>query len=258
MTDPFADKSTVAEIRDRFDHDVERFSNLDTGQVAAKGSAEAMALVADAAVATTPALLQPGPHLCDIGCGAGNYTLRLLQRISAAGGDPSSASITLIDLSQPMLDRATQRLIDAGIPDASIRAIQSDIRDVSLGVQRFDAILAAQCFHHLRAEAEWRNVFSHAVAALCSHGSLWISDSIDHATPGVRQMIRDRWSAYLESVDGPAYRDRVMAYVDREDTPRPLAWQLDLLREVGLSTVDVLTVDNRFAAFGGGVSRNSP
>ena len=26
MTDPFADKSTVAEIRDRFDNDVERFS----------------------------------------------------------------------------------------------------------------------------------------------------------------------------------------------------------------------------------------
>ena len=42
-------KSTVEEIRQRFDADVERFSNLETGQSATVDAPLAMALVAKAA-----------------------------------------------------------------------------------------------------------------------------------------------------------------------------------------------------------------
>src|SRR5262249_49970684 len=47
-------KSTVEEIRRRFDGDVERFSNLETGQSATVDAPPALALVAEAAAATTP------------------------------------------------------------------------------------------------------------------------------------------------------------------------------------------------------------
>ena len=47
-------KSTVEEIRRRFDSDVERFSNLDTGQSATVDAPLAMALVAKAAALCTP------------------------------------------------------------------------------------------------------------------------------------------------------------------------------------------------------------
>jgi tRNA (cmo5U34)-methyltransferase len=251
VTGRFADKSTVAEIRERFDADVERFSDLDTGQVAAKGSAEHMALVAEAAVATTPALRGERYAVCDIGCGAGNYTLRLLREIAAAGGEVSGASVTLIDLSRPMLERATRRLADAGVKADRITPIRGDVRDVDLGVARYDTILAAQCLHHLRGDAEWEAVFAAMGGAVAAGGSCWISDSIDHATAGVRSLMRRRWAAYLESIDGPAYRERVMAYVDREDTPRPLVEQVDLLRRAGFERVEVLAVDTRFGVFGG-------
>jgi tRNA (cmo5U34)-methyltransferase len=59
-------KSTVEEIRRRFDADVKRFSNLDTGQSATVDSPLAMALVAEAAAATTPHTR----HVLDVGCGA--------------------------------------------------------------------------------------------------------------------------------------------------------------------------------------------
>src|SRR5262245_31970326 len=65
-------KSSVDEIRQRFDADVERFSNLDTGQSATVDAPLAMALVAEAAAATTP----QARHVLDVGCGAGNYTLK--------------------------------------------------------------------------------------------------------------------------------------------------------------------------------------
>ena len=42
----------------------------------------------------------------------------------------------------------------------------------------------------------------------------------------------------------------MFAYVEKEDTPRPLTFQLDLLREVGFAQVDVLHKNVCFAAFG--------
>ena len=59
-------KSTVEEIRQRFDADVERFSNLETGQSATVDAPLAMAMVAEAAPATTP----HARHVLDVRCGA--------------------------------------------------------------------------------------------------------------------------------------------------------------------------------------------
>src|SRR5687767_15351351 len=108
-------KSSVDEIRARFDADVERFSNLETGQSATVDAPLAMTLVARAAAATTP----HARHVLDVGCGAGNYTLKLLEQIP-------NLDVTLIDLSQPMLDRAKERVRQATVGD--ITTIQGDIR----------------------------------------------------------------------------------------------------------------------------------
>jgi tRNA (cmo5U34)-methyltransferase len=88
-------KSTVEQIRKRFDQDVERFSNLETGQSATVDAPLTLELIANVAAAITPF----ATHLLDIGCGAGNYTLKILQHLP-------NLNITLIDLSKPMLDRA--------------------------------------------------------------------------------------------------------------------------------------------------------
>src|SRR5438046_2438983 len=135
-------KSTVDEIRLRFDADVERFSNLETGQSATVDAPLAMALVAEAAAATTPHAL----HILDVGCGAGNYTLKLLEHLP-------NLDVTLIDLSQPMLDRAKERVGRA--TSGRITTIQGDIRAIEFPDQQFDIVLAAAVLHHLRADEEW-------------------------------------------------------------------------------------------------------
>jgi tRNA (cmo5U34)-methyltransferase len=230
-------KSTVDEIRARFDTDVERFSNLQTGQSATMDAPLALELIAEAAKATTP----KAARLLDIGCGAGNYTLKLLEVLPRL-------DVTLIDLSRPMLDRAEQRIRAAGA--ASIRAIQQDVRDADLGENTVDVIVAAAVLHHLRADDEWRAVFAKLYRALSPHGSLWIFDMVEPDMPWLHDHVWQRWGAYLESFRGPSYRDEVFAYVDREDTPRPLVYQLDLLRAVGFTTVGVLHKHACFAAFG--------
>jgi tRNA (cmo5U34)-methyltransferase len=230
-------KSMVEEIRRRFDADVERFSNLDTGQSATVDAPLAMALVAEAAAATTP----HARHVLDVGCGAGNYTLKLLERLP-------NLDVTLIDLSQPMLDRARERVSCATA--GRITTIRADIREINLPAGEFDIVLAAAVLHHLRTDEEWQAVFATFHRALRPGGSVWVFDLVESSIPAVGQLLRRRYGEYLTGLKGEAYRDQVFAYVEREDTPRPLLFQLDLLRQVGFSQVEVLHKTVCFAAFG--------
>ena len=230
-------KSTVEEIRQRFDADVERFSNLETGQSATVDAPLAMALVAEAAAATTP----HARHVLDVGCGAGNYTLKLLERLP-------NLDATLIDLSQPMLDRARERVSRATA--GRITTIQADIREVELPDEEFDIVLAAAVLHHLRADQEWRDVFAAFHRALRPGGSLWVFDLVESSIPAVGRLMRQRYGEYLTRLKDESYRDQVFAYVEKEDTPRPLLFQLDLLRQVGFAQVEVLHKNVCFAAFG--------
>ena len=229
--------STVDEIRRRFDADVERFSNLETGQSATVDAPLAMALVAQAAAATSP----HARHVLDVGCGAGNYTLKLLERLP-------DLDATLIDLSQPMLERAASRVGQATA--GRVTTIQGDIREVGLGDGRFDLVLAAAVLHHLRTDQEWEAVFAALHRALRPGGSVWVFDLVESSIPAINDLMRQRYGEYLTALKGEAYRNHVFAYVEREDTPRPLVYQLDLLRRVGFAQVEVLHKHVCFAAFG--------
>jgi len=230
-------KSTVDEIRQRFDADVERFSNLETGQSATVDATLAMALVAQAAATTTP----HARHVLDVGCGAGNYTLKLLELVP-------NLDVTLIDLSRPMLDRATERISKA--TSGRIQTIQGDIRETVLSARTFDIILAAAVLHHLRADSEWRDVFAAFHRALRPRGSVWVFDLVESSIPAIQGLMQQRYGDYLTRLKDESYRDHVFAYVEKEDTPRPLLFQLDLLRQVGFTQVEVLHKNVCFAAFG--------
>lgn len=230
-------KSSVAEIRARFDANVENFSNLETGQTSTVDAPLAMQLVVESAAATTP----HATHLLDVGCGAGNYTLKLLQALP-------NLNVTLIDLSQPMLQRAEERIRPN--TTGSIQPLQGDIREVPLTANSVDIVIASAVLHHLRTEAEWHSVFEKLFSALRSGGSLWIFDLIEHELPTVQKVMWRHYGEYLRQLKDEAYRDHVFNYIDHEDTPRSLQFQLDLLRRVGFAKVDVLHKNTCFAAFG--------
>jgi tRNA (cmo5U34)-methyltransferase len=229
-------KSTPEEIRRRFDADVERFSNLETGQSATIDAPLGLELIAQAAAAVNPA----AEALLDIGCGAGNYSLKLMQVLPLR-------RVTLIDLSRPMLDRAVERIGGA----AAVTAIQSDIREAQLPPETFDVVVAGATLHHLRKDAEWDAVFGAVWRSLKPGGSFWIWDLVSHELPPVQSLMWRRYGEYLTGLKGPAYRDQVFAYVEAEDTPRPLVWQLERLRCAGFGAVEVLHKNACFAAFGG-------
>ena len=231
-------KSTVDQIRQRFDNDVERFSNLETGQSATIDAPLSLELVVQAAAALKP----DATHVLDVGCGAGNYTLKLLQLLP-------QLNATLVDLSQPMLERALSRVSPA--TTGQVTAIQGDVRELDLEHAQFDFILAAAVLHHLRDDQDWQQTFGRFYQLLKPGGSIWIVDLITHSTPQLQALMWQRYGQYLSNFKGEAYRDEVFAYIEQEDSPRPLMYQIDLLRAVGFNQVEILHKNSCFAAFGG-------
>ncbi len=233
-----AAKSTIDEIRARFDQDVERFSNLETAQAATIDAPLVLDLITTAAAAITPG----ARSALDVGCGAGNYSVKLLQHLPGL-------AITLVDLSRPMLDRAVQRVSSAGA--GAVTAVQCDVREFSSNPESFDVVMAAAVFHHLRNETEWEGVFSNIHKSLRPGGGFWISDLVEHSTAEVQSLMWRRYGDYLAGLKDAAYRDHVLSYVEMEDTPRSLMFQLDLLRTFGFRRVEILHKNGPFAAFGG-------
>ncbi|MBC7398961.1 MAG: class I SAM-dependent methyltransferase [Mucilaginibacter sp.] len=238
MSINYADKATNEEIRIRFDNDVERFSNLDTGQATTIDAPLTMELCTEAAKYINP----NAKNLLDIGCGGGNYTLKMLSKIS-------NLNCTLNDLSMPMLERARARV--SAQTNGEVTIIQDDMRNLDLPVYHFDIILAAATFHHLRDDADWESVFSKLYKTLKPGGSIWISDLIAHDAEPLNRLFQKRYSDYLDTLGGPEYRQKVLDYVAHEDTPRSVNYQMDLLKKVGFADVEILHKNSYFAAFGG-------
>ena len=238
MESPFKNKSTIAEIRARFDQDVERFSNLQTGQQAIIDAPLVLELVAQ----TAKRHLSPGSAVLDLGCGAGNFTLRVLQEV---GG----LECHLVDLSDPMLTRAQKRVSEAGA--ASVATYQHDLREFSFEDNTFDCILAGAVLHHLRDEHDWQTTFARLHRWLKPGGHLYIADMVFFDVPEAQEVMWQRYGDYLSHLGGDDYRAKVFAYIGKEDSPRSLSFQLDLLKTTGFSHYDVLHRNSVFACYFG-------
>jgi len=231
-------KSTIDEIRVRFDNDVGRFSQLDTGQKTTIDAPLAMELITQAAIAST----SPIRRVLDVGCGAGNNTIKL--RISLG----CDFAADLLDLSQPMLQRAHERV--AAVCRGEINTMVGDFRQVDIPSDTYDVVIAAAVLHHLRDDSDWLHAFQKLFRILRPGGSVWITDLVSHENDAVQFLMWQRYGEYLTSIGGDGFRRGVIDYIDKEDSPRPVTYQLDLLRRVGFRQIELLHKNSCFAAFG--------
>tara|TARA_R100000935_G_C2840817_1_gene170858 strand:+ start:9069 stop:9776 length:708 start_codon:yes stop_codon:yes gene_type:complete len=231
-------KSSIAEIRERFDKDVERFSNLDTGQLTTIDAKISLELITEAARRIVPNAEQ----LLDIGCGAGNYSLKMLSKLP-------NLECTLVDLSDPMLDKAYERVSEQ--TNKKVHLVKGDIREVPLKQNYFDIILAGAVLHHLRDDQDWETTFKKIYGILKPGGCFMISDLITQDTEILNNYTWERYGDYLEELGGKDYRKKVLDYVDKEDSPRSMNYQLDLMKNLGFSKVEILHKNMCFGAFGG-------
>ena len=231
-------KSTIEEIRQRFDSDVERFSNLDTGQLTTIDATISLELITEASKRIVP----NATNLLDVGCGAGNYTLMMLTKIG-------NLNCTLVDLSKPMLDKAFERVSEN--TNNPVYVLQGDIREVSLQENYYDIILAGAVLHHLRNDNDWETTFKKLFALLKPGGCLMISDLITQETDVLNEYTWQRYGDYVEGLGGKEYRQKVLDYIAKEDSPRSINYQLNLMKKVGFKKLEILHKKICFGTFGG-------
>lgn len=80
------------------------------------------------------AAVRPGEHAVDVGCGCGDATLELARRVGPSG------TVLAIDVSRPMLERATAAARDAGL--AQIRFESADAQTYAFPRRRFDLVFS--------------------------------------------------------------------------------------------------------------------
>lgn len=234
---PQPTKSTPEAIRENFDQQVERFSNIETGQTTAIDSPLCMELVARSA-----ALLNPDARrVMDLGCGGGNYAVKVTSFLP-------DVDCTLIDLSANMLAKAEERVLEN--ISGTVTVIQGDYRDINLGENCYDVITAGTTLHHLRGDEDWELVFSKVHKALKIGGTFWINDIVISETDEINSMMLDGWLSVLQKQISPEEIEMYMERYESEDTPRTLTYQLDLMKRVGFSETMVLHKHFNFAAFG--------
>ena len=230
-------KSSPEAIRQNFDQQVERFSNLETGQTTAIDSPLCLELVARSA-----ALLNPNAkRVMDLGCGGGNYAVKVTSLLP-------DVDCTLVDISANMLERAVERV--APNISGKILAIQGDYRDIPLEENAYDVITAGTTLHHLRVDQEWESVFRKVFKALKSGGTFWINDIVISESEEISQLMMDGWLSILKKQISPEEIEMYLERYESEDTPRTLSYQLDLMRQVGFQETFVLHKHFNFAAFG--------
>jgi tRNA (cmo5U34)-methyltransferase len=78
-----------------------------------------------------------------------------------------------------------------------------------------------------------------------------VSDLISHGSRKINDLFQDRYGEYLTQLGGVEYKEKVLAYIEKEDSPRSLTFQLDLMRRVGFRQVEILHKNVCFAAYGG-------
>ena len=196
-----------------------------------------MELITQAAFKSTPNIHK----VLDIGCGAGNNAIKFSQYAAPFDCD-------LVDLSSAMLEKAFERI--SKINTGKIRTFQGDFREIDLSDQEYDVILAAAVLHHLRDDQDWESAFKKIYRLTASGGSVWITDLVSHETDPVQDLMWNRYGEYLLSLGGEEYRNKVFDYIEKEDSPRPVTFQLELLRKVGFRHVELLHKNSCFCAFG--------
>ena len=230
-------KSSSEAIRRNFDQQVERFSNLETGQTTAIDSPLCMELVARSA-----AMLNPdATNVMDLGCGGGNYAVKVTSFLP-------DVDCTLIDLSVNMLEKAKER-VQENI-NGTVTAFQGDYRDVEFDENQYDVITAGTTLHHLRDDKEWELVFEKVFRALKKNGTFWINDIVLSETEAINQMMMDGWISEMKKHHNEEEIEMYLNRYETEDTPRTLSYQLDLMKRVGFRETIVLHKHFNFAAFG--------
>lgn len=167
------------------------------------------------------------PTILDIGAGTGLFSSFVLEKFP-------KANITLIDLSEKMLEVSKKRFKD----NNNITYIIDDYTTHQFDT-KFDIVISSLSIHHL-TDAEKRKLYQKIFSLLNNDGVLLNADQVLGHTPSIESIYKNDWKYKVEN-SGLAI-DEIYSAFERTklDKMSTLVDQLNWLKESGFSDVDCL------------------
>ena len=179
------------------------------------------------------------PAILDIGAGTGLLSELLCEAYP-------DATITLMDISEKMIEVARKRFAGR----EGVRFVAADYRHGDLGGP-FDAICSALSIHHLEKE-EKRDLYQKIFSALKPGGIFVNADQVEGESEWLHRRYLEYWNDFV--LQGPLDPEEIQAMFERRktlDRMEKLSLQLEWLKVIGFTGVDVVYKNRSFAVFTG-------
>lgn len=178
------------------------------------------------------------PQILDIGAGTGLLSYFILNRYP-------EARITLIDISEKMLDVARQRFSG----NENIKYVVGDYSKINLS-EEFDMVVSALSIHHLE-DADKKELLKKIYSILKPNGIFINADQVIGETSFIDSLNKRKWKESIEK-SGLTKEEIISAYdrmkLDKEAT---LKQQLEWLAEIGFKDVSCIYKYYSFAVMFG-------
>jgi tRNA (cmo5U34)-methyltransferase len=155
------------------------------------------------------------------------------------------AHIHLVDVSEPMLARARDRLG----ADRNVTFEVADYMTAALPPEQ-DAIVSALSIHHL-ADPDKRKLFAKIFAALRPGGVFVNAEQVAGPTPALDAIYKSLWLQQVREAGATPQQIADSLYRQQDDRCASVEDQLDWMRDVGFTDADCWFKDNRFAVLAG-------
>lgn len=166
------------------------------------------------------------PKILDLGAGTGIFSQKVLEKYP-------SASITLLDLSEKMLEFARARFRNS----PNVEICTGDFTSYEIPAGKYDAIVSSLAIHHLQ-DAEKIGLYKRIYHALSPGGVFVNAEQVLADNPYHEAVYAARWREIVESAG--LEKDEIDAAYQRVklDACSTLGLQLQWLKETGFRYVD--------------------
>ena len=176
--------------------------------------------------------------MIDLGCGTGTISKTMKERFP-------NVNVTCVDIAGKMLEIAKHKV------GGNVTCIQADFNNFEFS-EKYDVVVSSLALHHLENDSDKLEFYKKIFSALTDNGIFINIDVVLGSDDAIQELYMKKWKAFMsKSVSEDEINNKWLVNYYAEDRPAKMISHLDMLRDCGFSSVDVIYKYFNFAVYTG-------